>query len=119
MTKLDEFASNIAGGLSDLEDGFGKLSDRVNALKKRGASIGDRWNAWLLTQEQSVAAAENAINKISNAPVPSPLPASPTPPAVSPQPTFPPPAVSPLPPPAVQEQHHQTVDSVRPRLGGN
>jgi hypothetical protein len=80
MGKIDEFAANC--DLTDLENAFGALSDRARAVKERGAEVKQRWADYFDEKDKSIAAAENAINKLSNLPASTEqkkaLPQSPT-----------------------------------------
>lgn len=77
MSRLDEFASSIPQTVADLENSFSSLQDQVTALNLKGKAVHDRWKAFLDAQQQSVAAAEAAINKLSNALPASAMPVSP------------------------------------------
>lgn len=82
MGKLDEFADNVPDTLKQLEDKFGGLQERANELLKRGDEVASKWGAHMDGRDKALTAAENAINRISNLP----LPASPQQPKDSPKP---------------------------------
>lgn len=71
MGKIDEFADGISETLSDLDGKFGNLSARAAVLKEKGADVAARWDQHFDGQSKAIAAAEAAINRISNVPLPS------------------------------------------------
>ena len=70
MGKIDEFAGSVNETLAGLEDDFGGLSIKAQALKDKGAEVTQRWKQHFADQANALAAAEAAINKVSNAPLP-------------------------------------------------
>jgi hypothetical protein len=70
MGKIDEFAGSVNETLAGLEDDFGGLSIKAQALKEKGAEVAQRWKQHFADQANALAAAEAAINKVSNAPLP-------------------------------------------------
>jgi hypothetical protein len=70
MGKIDEFAGSVNETLAGIEDDFGGLSIKAQALKDKGAEVAQRWKQHFAAQANALAAAEAAINKVSNAPLP-------------------------------------------------
>ena len=70
MGKIDEFANGVTDTLADLETRFGGLGARAQKLKEKGETVADRWEQHFEAQAKSLAAAEDAINRLSNVPPP-------------------------------------------------
>lgn len=69
MSKLNSFADEVNEDLGDLEQMFGNLYERKQLLKERGREVAGRWDEYFTEQTKALAAAENAINRISNVPL--------------------------------------------------
>lgn len=69
MGKIDEFANGVTDTLADLEQRFGGLGAKAQALKEKGETVAGRWEQHFEAQAKSLAAAEDAINRISNIPL--------------------------------------------------
>ena len=68
MGHLDSFAEDVNETVADLNKQFELLNERKQKLKDRGAEISLRWSQHFDAQEQSLAVAEAALNRISNVP---------------------------------------------------
>ena len=68
MGHLDSFAEDVNDTVADLNNQFEALNARKQALRERGSEIAGRWANHFATQEASLAAAEAALNRISNVP---------------------------------------------------
>jgi hypothetical protein len=66
MGKLQTIAARAPKIIADLEARAGKLDDRLTALEAKGHGTFDRWEGHLSEQESAVAAAEDAVNQLSN-----------------------------------------------------
>ena len=71
MGKLTNFADEVNEDLGDLEQLFSGLYDKKQLLKQRGAEVAGRWSEYFADQTKALAAAENAINRLSNVPLSS------------------------------------------------
>ena len=69
MGKLTSFADEVNEDLGDLEQLFSGLYDKKQLLKQRGAEVAGRWSEYFADQTKALAAAENAINRLSNVPL--------------------------------------------------
>ena len=69
MGKLTSFADEVNEDLGDLEQLFSGLYDKKQLLKQRGAEVAGRWSEYFADQSRALAAAENAINRLSNVPL--------------------------------------------------
>ena len=69
MGKLTNFADEVNEDLGDLEQLFSGLYDKKQLLKQRGAEVAGRWSEYFADQTRALAAAENAINRLSNVPL--------------------------------------------------
>jgi len=70
MSKLQEIATAAPAAVKALEARADKLAGRLSALAKRGDDVFSKWDAHLDEQDTAITAAENAINQLSNAPLP-------------------------------------------------
>jgi hypothetical protein len=66
MSALDEFADNINDIVANHDARFRKLNERKQALQIRGDDIAAGWESYFADQEKQLAAAEAALNRISN-----------------------------------------------------
>ena len=74
MSKLQHVASRAPEIVAALEAQAEKLDQRLTSLDKKGQATFGKWNAHLDEADKAVSDAENAINQLSNAPLPdSPL----------------------------------------------
>src|SRR5579872_3741933 len=91
MGTIDQFADDVPDVLASLEQQFGDLRGRALALKEQGADVAAKWNQHFDAQAASIRAAEAAIARVSNVPLPSSQP-SPKPSlvAITPKPSDPP-----------------------------
>ena len=76
MGTIDQFADDIPDLIAGMEKDFGDLRARALLLKGRSDDIKQRWNTHFDQQGSSLAAAEAAINRVSNIPLPSSQPSS-------------------------------------------
>ena len=79
MSKLENVASRAPQILADLEARAEQLDKRLSGLDEKGRSTFARWDSHLDKQDQAVAAAEDAINRLSNSPLPDSPPEPPFP----------------------------------------
>jgi hypothetical protein len=79
MGAIDEFGSDVNSILADLNAQFGALNDAKAKLKQRGGDIAQRWAEYFQDQAKAIAAAEAALNKVSNVPLAASSPPSVTP----------------------------------------
>ena len=68
MGHLDQFAEDVNETVAMLNKSFEILNRRKQALQERGTDIARRWSQHFDSQEASLAAAEAALNRISNVP---------------------------------------------------
>ena len=78
MGAIDEFASDLNNMLADIDNTFKALSDRKNALQKKGNDVAQRWAEHFDGMQKSMTDAEAALNRISNVPISSTKPVTPT-----------------------------------------
>src|SRR5882724_1787041 len=69
MGQLDQFADEVGDVVAALEKDAEALNTRKSALLDRSDEVLGRWRDHFKRQETSLAAAEAAINKISNVPL--------------------------------------------------
>lgn len=70
MGTIDQFAEDVPDVLAALETQFGGLRERALALKVQGAMVADKWTQHFDAQAASIRAAEAAIARVSNVPLP-------------------------------------------------
>lgn len=68
MGHLDSFAEDVNETVAMLNKSFEVLNARKQKLQERGIDIARRWSQHFDAQEASLAAAEAALNRISNVP---------------------------------------------------
>lgn len=68
MGHLDSFAEDVNETVATLNRSFEVLNARKQKLQERGVQIARRWSQHFDAQEASLAAAEAALNRISNVP---------------------------------------------------
>lgn len=78
MGAIDEFGSDVNGIIADLNAQFKVLNDAKANLKQRGGEIAQKWAEYFTEQTKAVAAAEAALNRISNIPLSSVSQTTPT-----------------------------------------
>jgi hypothetical protein len=66
---IDEFGSDITAITADLDVVFKVLNDKKAKLKQRGNDVAMGWAKFFDAQNQAITAAENALNRVTNAPV--------------------------------------------------
>lgn len=66
MSKLQSVAARAPKIVADLEARAEKLDSRLTAIESKGQTTFDKWDGHLNQAEEAVAAAENAINQLSN-----------------------------------------------------
>ena len=69
MGQLEQFVDNIPSVLADIERQAEKLNARAAAVKARSDDVFGRWHEHFSGKEASLAAAEAAINRLSNVPL--------------------------------------------------
>lgn len=69
MGHLDSFAEDINDTVAMINKSFEVLNTRKQNLQERGVEIARRWSQHFDAQEASLAAAEAALNRISNVPL--------------------------------------------------
>lgn len=70
MSALDQFAADIGDTLAEINSRFADLNAQRQRVKTMGEDIAFRWAAHLSEQSKALQAAEDALNRISNAPAP-------------------------------------------------
>lgn len=78
MSQLDEFADNIDDIVASHNARFTKLNDAKRALQVQGDTIATGWENYFLNESKKLQAAQAALNRISNAPLSSVSPITPT-----------------------------------------
>ena len=78
MSQLDEFADNIDDIVASHNARFTKLNDAKRALQVQGDTIATGWENYFLNESKKLQAAQAALNRISNAPLSTVTPATPT-----------------------------------------
>ena len=78
MSQLDEFADNIDAIVASHNARFTKLNDAKRALQVQGDTIATGWENYFLNESKKLQAAQAALNRISNAPLSTVTPATPT-----------------------------------------
>ena len=68
---LESFAEDVNDTVADLNRQFETLNVRKQQLKERGTEIATRWSQHFDSQDAAMAAAEAALNRISNVPISS------------------------------------------------
>lgn len=71
MGAIDDFGSDVNNIIADLNDQFKALNDAKRKLQERGNTIATKWSDYFQAQAKSIAAAEDALNRISNVPLSS------------------------------------------------
>jgi len=79
MSKLENIASRAPQIIAGLEARADELDQRLTKLDKTGQHTFNKWNDHLGNQEKAIAAAEDAINRLSNSPLPDSAPEQPFP----------------------------------------
>jgi len=70
MGTIDQFAEDVPDVLAALEQQFGDLRTQALVLKVEGAVVADKWKQHFDAQAASIRAAADAINRVSNVPLP-------------------------------------------------
>ena len=78
MSALDEFADNVNDIVASHNARFQKLNDAKRALQVKGNDIADRWEQYFTEEAKKLQVANDALNRISNAPLSTVTPATPT-----------------------------------------
>lgn len=69
MSAIDEFAADVNGVIADIEAQFKTLQDTKAALKKQGNDLAFNWAAYFAAQKVAMQKAQDALNRLSNAPL--------------------------------------------------
>ena len=69
MSALDEFADNVNDIVASHNARFQKLNDAKRALQVKGNDIADRWEQYFTEEAKKLQVANDALNRISNAPL--------------------------------------------------
>jgi hypothetical protein len=71
VSQLDEFADNIDDIVAGHNARFQKLNEAKRALQTQGDTIAQGWEDYFMGEAKKLAAAQAALNRISNAPLAS------------------------------------------------
>ena len=70
MSKLQHVASRAPEIVAALEARAEKLDQRLTNLDQKGQATFNKWDDHIDQQDEAITAAENAINQLSNSPLP-------------------------------------------------
>lgn len=71
MSQLDEFADNIDDIVASHNKRFQALNEAKRKLQAQGDEIATGWENYFMSEAKKLAAAQAALNRISNAPLSS------------------------------------------------
>lgn len=69
MSAVDDFASDVNGLVADIEAQFKTLNDMKGKIKDQANTVAAGWSSYFAAQREGLQKAQDALNRISNAPV--------------------------------------------------
>ena len=69
MSSIDNFSSDLAGLMADIENQFKSLNEVKEALRTQANDVAGDWSDYFASKKAELQAAKDALNRISNIPV--------------------------------------------------